>query len=174
MSEKRKQIDDLNEWIYECIYERLEIFPFENEDHERHLDLYHFCAAGLINTVKNVDKYGDVNGLDWEIACSVVDYVTWADYYKTYKFNRKRPGCRFVQSRSCIEGDDEDIAFIKVETLTENVWICANCFGICRLYTNRDINSFFCGTMPATIRKWGASQVLDPDYLEAVKKGIID
>ena len=73
-----------------------------------------------------------------------------------------------------VEGDDEDIAFVKVKTLNENVWICANCFGICKQYTNDDVNGLFMGSFPATKKKWVASQVIDSDYLEAVKKGIID
>ena len=169
----KTQIEELNEWLLECLYEGLEVLPYEYEDYDRNLVLHHYRAAGLINTIKNVDAFGDVIGPDWEMTCSVVDFVTWADYYKTYKFNRRRIGCRFVQSRLCVEGDDEDIAFVKVKTLNENVWICANCLGICKQYTNDDVNCLFMGSFPATQKDWVASQALDPDYLEAVKKGII-
>ena len=127
----KNQIEDLNEWLYECLYEELEVLPYKYDDYDRNVILHYYRAAGLIDTMDNVDEFVDVVGPDWQMACSVVDYVTWADYYKTYQFNRKRIGCRFVQSSSCVEGDDDDIAFVKVETLNECVWICANCFGIC-------------------------------------------
>jgi hypothetical protein len=169
-----KQIEDLNEWLYECLYEGLEVLPHKYGDYDRNLVLHHYRAAGLINTMENVDEFGDIVGTDWQMDCSVVDFVTWANYYKTYQFNRNRIGCKFVQSSSCVEGNDEDIAFVKVETFNGYVWICANCFGICTSYTNDDVNSLFMGSSPATKKKWIASQVIDPDYLEAAKKGIIE
>ena len=150
-----KEFDEnLSQILFEMIH--------YNDDKFKAFEYY--CNLGLISgSIDNVEK-----------TCWVEDYLKWKEYYTTYKFNRKRIACPLVVSSDCVEGHEEDIAFIKIKTESGNsFWLCYNCNSFCNFRGNEELNSMFFGNV-ATNKEWVASQVFEEEYLDLVERGILD
>jgi hypothetical protein len=126
---------------------------------------------------RKLENYGLVNFEDGN--GKVVDSITFGEYFNKYIVNHDFISCPTVSSRSCVEGENDEISYICIETENrddEKVrnWFCANCGSKCERTDMDTFSSLYIGkTRQVEYSEYCASDILKPDYLDLVERNII-